>query len=799
MVNMRTLINTLLVVGMSVFIPGLACATPTGGTVVGGAASISQSGNTTTINQTSQNAVINWQSFNTNQNETAQFIQPNASSAALNRIMNGLPTTFEGQLLANGRVFIVNPNGILFTGTSSINVGSLFATTANIKDSDFMNGTYHFQQDPNNFSSVINNGYINAHGDSSIGEQGLVALVAPGVQNNGVITANMGKVVLGSGTSYTVDFYGDNLINFDVGSDVSQKPHDTNGNAMNELVSNNGQIYANGGKVILTARAASNVVDNVISMGGYIEAKSAAVGKNGVIILGGNNGIVKVTGKINVAGKSPGQKGGTVKVLGYQVGLFDQASIDASGDIAGGEVLIGGNTQGLGPEPNAEATYVGPNTLINAGLNGKVVIWGTDSMRAYGEIDAPNGHVETSGHWLDVSGIRVYAGMWLIDPPSDITIIAGSGQSGIQSGTFQSDGSQQTATIGADLISNTLNAGTSLTVNTIGTPDFPGVNTGSISINASISKTSAAGQDPTLAFTAAGSIFLNAPISAPAGPLEVYMFALSSIILSSSINTNPSGGVGNVTMQALQIAQSSSAPITAHTLTATANDGILLDAALNGVNNFNGTVTFFGDINFLNNGALTITGINQANGFNFNITNNGSLNQTGPIIVSGSSNISTFNSYPVDFETNGGSNKFPGPISFATTQASLYNSVATQLNTSSVNGTLSIDSGGSITQTGTITATALALFPAAANSDILLASFPNNFGGNVEIIAPQNVRDLAIRDVSTAATLPTPLPFFSSLSNLRNFTLIFDNATTTLNVPDLSFAALTLKDVDFEL
>ena len=115
-------------------------AAPVGGNVVGGSGSISQSNLTTTINQTSQNLAINWDSFEIKVNEQVNFVQPNTSSLALNRILGNNGTTIQGQINANGQVILVNPNGVYFTATSSINVGGLIASSLDMAPSDFMNG-----------------------------------------------------------------------------------------------------------------------------------------------------------------------------------------------------------------------------------------------------------------------------------------------------------------------------------------------------------------------------------------------------------------------------------------------------------------------------------------------------------------------------------------------------------------------------------------------------------------------------------------------------------------------------------
>ena len=178
----------------------LANAAPTGGEVVGGSGAISQSGTTTTINQATQNLAINWQSFNVAADERVQFIQPNASAIALNTILSNNGTTIAGRIDSNGKVILVNANGIFFTATSVLNVGSIIASGLSINPAAFMNGNYVFNEIPGTSGVVINSGTINA----SLG--GNVALIGKQVQNNGLIVANLGTVTLAAGKEAVLTF-----------------------------------------------------------------------------------------------------------------------------------------------------------------------------------------------------------------------------------------------------------------------------------------------------------------------------------------------------------------------------------------------------------------------------------------------------------------------------------------------------------------------------------------------------------------------------------------------------------------
>ena len=122
----------------------VAQALPTGGSVAAGAAAISAGPGALTVNQSSQNAVLDWQSFSIAKGETVQFVQPNRSAVALNRVTGSDPSSIFGTLTANGKVFLINPNGVMFGPTAQVNVGGLVASTLNITDANFMAGKYSF-------------------------------------------------------------------------------------------------------------------------------------------------------------------------------------------------------------------------------------------------------------------------------------------------------------------------------------------------------------------------------------------------------------------------------------------------------------------------------------------------------------------------------------------------------------------------------------------------------------------------------------------------------------------------------
>ena len=242
-------------------IGGPVAAGPNGGTVVGGSASIQGQGTgAVTINQATQNTIINWATFNIGRGETTTFNQPGSSSVALNRVIGGQgPSFLDGTLTANGRVFVVNGDGILFGPHSAITTAGFLATTSNIRDDDFMAGRYNFNIPGRPDASIVNLGTITAT------NSGFAALVAPGVRNSGTITATLGTVGLAAGNAFTLDFYGDRLITLALNDQIAGKVIDVaTGRPLRSLVRNDGTIAADGGRVELTAGAARAVVNSVI-------------------------------------------------------------------------------------------------------------------------------------------------------------------------------------------------------------------------------------------------------------------------------------------------------------------------------------------------------------------------------------------------------------------------------------------------------------------------------------------------------------------------------------------------------
>jgi len=557
----RRLLPILITGCFSGCLPGAASANPAGAQVVNGQVSFAGQGSVLSITN-SPGSIINWQSFSINPGETTRFIQQNAASAVLNRITGQDPSQILGTLQSNGRVFLINPNGILFGSGARVDVNGLVASTLDIGNDDFIAGRL-------NFSAGDKAGDLRNQGAITTPAGGQVYLIAPNVENSGIIHAPDGNVLLAAGHSVQlVDSVSPDL------QVVVSAPADQ--------ALNLGSIIVQSGK--------AGIYGALIRQSGVVSADSAVVGKNGKIVFKASHDIELAAGSSTSAGGAEGSsitvesggttlvegdvaasgaqgKGGEVHILGQQVGLLDQARIDVSGKAGGGIVLMGGDYQGKGKVPNAQDTYTGSQVSIDAdatgnGNGGKVVVWADDTTRSYAHISARGGaeggnggFVETSGRnhldvghaYPDVAAPKGVAGSWLLDP-TDITIT-----DQIDAGDTTLEPPYFTPGIGASkldaaTLTNYLETSGSVTIDT----GSQGTDAGNITVESAIAP--AMGTAGTLALHADHDIEINAPISATGNALTVDLQAgrdgSGTITLNSGIASNG----GSVSLSAPAIA-----------------------------------------------------------------------------------------------------------------------------------------------------------------------------------------------------------------------------------------------------
>lgn len=514
--SQRKALHFALAVGvtMSTFSFGSVEAAPEGGTVRSGKADIDKTEHSLVIDQHTQHVAIDWQKFDIAQGEKVEFRQQ-PHDIALNRVVGNNASEIYGNLHADGTVFLINPNGILFGKGAQIDTGSLVASTANVEEhfmKSFGDGVeaIALKLDETSTGHILNNAEITAQG-------GLVALHASAVENNGSIVNAGGQVALSA------------VKNLDLAIDTAGKLNFTaSGEQAYAHVLNSGSIKADGGYVIMTAKSAGDMLSEVVNHSGIIEAQSLHINKQGEIILdGGNHGLVNVSGTLDASGMENGSNGGSIRVVGERTNIADSAILKAIGDQDGGLIETSGDIL----------------------------------------------HVDTKA-LIDAAGVKGKAGEWFIDP---VDIIIGNeipaGYTDITPGTHDAVSAEQNyqsqsesteekhSYLSADYISWRLSNGTSVRIQawddnqtTPGNKIYSfGVS--NITLNAPIEKSTAKrdslaaaygeeNKEATLTLEAQRNIIINAPITATAGQLNVKLHADTDgdvkgmVIVNSDITTN---------------------------------------------------------------------------------------------------------------------------------------------------------------------------------------------------------------------------------------------------------------------
>src|SRR6266851_3166543 len=705
--------------GVSIAIMSSASANPTGGNVVSGQASINQANpNRTEITQTTDRTAINWQSFSIGANQYTVFFQPSASSVALNRVKGPDPSLIAGHLQANGNLILVNPNGVLFSAGSQVNVHSIVATTADIRDRDFNEGRFNFSiPSPNPTATVVNEGTI------TVAEHGLAALVAPGTQNSGVITAKFGRVMLAGAQTFTVDLYGDGLLSFDITSKVK-----------GANVTNTGEIQADGGVIQLAASAVDDIVAGVINMGGTIAA-STVVAQTGTITAdAGATGQLTVTGQVSAQGAYPGETGGAITLTGGTVAVTGGASIDASGSAGGGSIKVGGGLHGSDPSvANAQTTTIAANATLDAsavqqGDGGSVVVWSEKKTSFAGTIRAKGGAKGGDGGKVEVSSKGVLsftgfadlrapfgrAGTLLLDPSTLDVIAPGTDTTGVCT----------VAGVCAVTDSNTSNLTTTTLTGLLGSAGTVSLSADTIDFQASVPYTGTTAASLTATATAAITLENTVSISSTLAPLTVSLnagvagsvtFNTSSSIITHGGNLSVTAGTGGLALTSTTNLAAGDLSLTAHSLALTgtinAGAGKLILTATNSsptgtIGESNATITA-GTLTGSSGGTVNLsdgTSTNKITALDTFTTSNGdfSLTDVQPLNVTGAVNAGTGNlTLNVAGALGVGANLTDGTVTLDATGAS----GAINQTAGTISGTTSValNAGGAITQTGAAT------------------------------------------------------------------------------------------------
>ncbi|MPZ43835.1 MAG: filamentous hemagglutinin N-terminal domain-containing protein [Betaproteobacteria bacterium] len=629
------------------FAPALAWANPVGPAVTHGQASFNAQGKSLTITN-SPGTIINWKGFSIGAGETTRFVQQSTASAVLNRVVGRDPSAIFGALQSNGRVFLINPNGILFGAGAQINTAGLVASTLDIMDADFLMGRMRFGNTPGA-------GPLSNAGEIRTPMGGRVLLISPeGVENTGIIHSPKGEVILAAGKSVELT----DSANSEVRIEIS---------APEARALNLGKIVAESGRV--------GIYGAVVANRGVVSADTAVVGENGKIVFkathaanleagsitsasGASGGSVEVdagqgttlvAGSVTATGNAG--SGGEVRLLGERVGLVGEAAVDVSGERGGGAALVGGDLQGANAAVrNAQMTYVGEGASIKAdagasGDGGKVIVWADDTTRSYGSISARGGKNAGNGGFVETSGklgldvrrgpdLRAPAGKsgtWLLDP-NDLDVVAGAGldpttNTGAPFFAPLTDSSM----VGVDLLNAQLDFGSNVILTTTSVGPTEGTQQGNITIHAPILKSASSSDDvfigtTSLTMQAHNNIVImpGASITSTGDPLNVVLQA----------NSDATGG-GGITIGGAIITRGGS-------FTASGADAIAANASINTMNpagTFGGSVQFNSIDGGVNIAAPVAGGFFSAFAQNGAVTVASAITSTSSVSLSGSAGV----------------------------------------------------------------------------------------------------------------------------------------------------------------
>lgn len=494
-------------------------AMPEQGKIVAGEGEIARPDEKTmVINQKTDRLALDWQKFNIAKDEKVHFDQNSKSAIALNRVVGDGRSIIDGSLSAKGHVFVINPNGVLFGKNSSVDVGGLVASTANVTDDDMRNfaqgkGDLGLQIAAGREASVINAGTIEAEG-------GLVALHATNVENTGAIANEGGQTVLAAAK------------NLNLAADTAGKLNFTvNGSLANAKALNSGTLQNDGGYLVMTAKSAGDLMSTVVNNTGVIEAKTLHANDKGEILLdGGESGQVEVSGTLDASGKEVGQSAGSIKVIGQKTVVNDGTNLLARGAIDGGKIETSGDVLNLGDNLNIDAK----------GERGKAGEWLLDPLDV---IIADKDPTTTSNY--DKADKKT---------ATDSDFTEGSASIGYNdpAATDANASSVNSAVtwIPTDMVEKMLNEGTDVTIQAA-------ANNGSANIIVKNDIDKKDGDDATLTLDAMRNITINGNISSTYNKMNVVLNAdsngdqIGAVIINANINTNggdfTSASGGNVT------------------------------------------------------------------------------------------------------------------------------------------------------------------------------------------------------------------------------------------------------------
>ena len=481
----------------------------------------------TEYTQYSPKAIVGWeQDIQQPADHTLGFRQE-PGFAVLNVSPGVRASNFFGTVSCDATCIFANEAGVYFREGSHIDVGRLIAAGGRLAESEFLSGQYIFRD---LFGEVVNRGFMRG---------GDISLLGQRVANFGHIETPDGSFAMLAGTQIELRQHESPIVIQGPVETLSNPASDPSPFAGPPAVENGGTIHASGGKVHL---AAGDMLGFAIRQTGTIRAREIA-------LTGGADGLVEVSGALDVRGTEPNERGGRIDVLGDYIAITDGAELDASGPAGGGKIRVGGDRLGQGDTPTAQATFLHTNSRLKAdglesGDGGEVIVFAEQTAQVYGEISARGGEMGGNGGFVETSG-RSYldvrqapqvgrGGEWLIDP-NNISIVAdsqcgsapqcldnGLSQENIDSPEFLVTGPILRPTVDdtkitGSLIARVLEGGSNVTVVTQTIAEVPGTQVGNISVDAPIQlfETNAGNPDTEVLLTlrAAQNIIVNEPIT----------------------------------------------------------------------------------------------------------------------------------------------------------------------------------------------------------------------------------------------------------------------------------------------
>ncbi len=399
------------------FLPVLFFANPQGLEVKSGDISISSEHDQMTVLQASDKAIVNWETFSVAQEEKTRFVLPSEKASTLNRVIGDNISEINGSLKSNGLLYLINQNGIVVGPSGKVDTAGFIGSTYDLSDKDYLsNKELGFsERDIVSSLKIVNQGTISAsHGD--------IVLISKEIENDGQLIAEKGKASLNAG----LELY---LMPDDQMKTVVRLKREGQVKNSGSIKTVETEIQAAGGSAYALA----------IDAGGIIDAQGITE-KDGRIILASDDGWIDVTGKLSSHNKKQAidlkeQKqeksvGGTVHLLGKTVKLEQGSFIEASGELGGGEVLVGGDYQGKNPNiKNADFVYMDKEADIFAdalenGNGGKVILWSEKATDWRGFISAKGGKETGDGGFVEASS------KGFLNPKCRVDVKAENGKNG---------------------------------------------------------------------------------------------------------------------------------------------------------------------------------------------------------------------------------------------------------------------------------------------------------------------------------------------------------------------------------